>query len=158
MWRGAWLPRAARPQQDLLHLGPPLLLQLRPPLGLVLGSPLPVLHRQLRGLHRWALSHTLEILRLAPAGGLFESKSCDSLLEPDTDVETEAEDGVTCHETSGHVTCHETSGHVTCHETSGHVSLLPAEGRDCSGQLYKVAPTYCRCCCSTGCPVLLLQC
>ena len=96
----------------------------------------------------WAPLHSREILTLARAGGLFESKSCDSLLEPDTDVETEAEDGVTCHETSGHVTCHETSGHVTCHDTSGHVSLLPAEGRDCSGQQYKVAPTYCRCYCA----------
>ena len=64
MWRGAWLPRAARPQQDLLHLGPPLLLQLRPPLGLVLGSPLPVLHGQLRGLHRWAPGHSYWIPRL----------------------------------------------------------------------------------------------
>ena len=94
--------------------------------------------------HYWAPLHSREILTLARAGGLFESKSCDSLLEPDTDVETEAEDGVTCHETSGHVTCHETSGHVTCHDTSGHLSLLPAEGRDCSGQQYKAAPTYCR--------------
>ena len=123
MWRGAWLPRAARPQQDLLHLGPPLLLQLRPPLGLVLGSPLPVLHRQLRGLHRWAPGHSYWILRLPVQEACSRARvaTVSWSLTQTSRRKRRMASRVTRHLVMSRVTRHLATSHVTTRLVTSHV-------------------------------------